>query len=614
MHRHIRGALCLGATAIAGITAGLAYTPMPAIATGGQETVAVASADQDGTQTETTEVSEASEPAAQQPAAQETAPSTPRQEAPKQETPKQDTTVSAPKQETAPSTPKQDTSTGTTTQDTASKDDTKADDTTTGDTKSDDTKTDDSKTDDTKSDDAKTDDTKADGTKTDDTKSDDMKSDDDKTDNTGDSKSDDTKSDDSKSGTKSDDTKAGGAKADTKSNDSKADDTKATGGSKATASGTGITATRGASPKAPSNPVWTRRDTAGAGSSASVAIPHYTESLGTERFIALIGEQARKVAADHDVYASVMIAQAILESGSGSSALSQAPYNNLFGIKGSYQGRSVTMPTSEDDGTGSLYGIDASFRAYGSPYESMVDYADLVGKSPVYKAARRDTAATPADAARALQGTYATDTSYAAKLAGLIETYHLTDYDRPLGYEATDRDVDYQSLVAAVLANATSTLNQPYVWGGESFEEGGFDCSGLVFFAYTNGADGTVSEEQPDGGVRHVVAATDGTDAERSLADAMDDVRGLRLGRRADEQAADARQDVPVDVDHLLPGDTLYWQDGTGYVYHTAIYLGRGYYLEESSTARPCHVTSLEEKAPSFARRLVPVQKVETGQ
>ena len=583
MHRHIRGALCLGATAIAGIAAGLAYSPIQAIATGGQETVAVAGADQDGTQAETTEVSE---PAAQQPMAQETAPSTPRQETPKQETPKQDTTVSAPKQETAPGTP---------TQDTASKDDTKSDGTATGDTKADDTKADDSKADDTK-----TDGSKADGT--DDTKSDDVKTDD--------SKSDDTKTDDTKTDeTKSDGTKAGGTKTDTKSVGSKA-----TGGPRATASGTGATSMRGASPKAPSNPVWTRRDTAGTGSSASVAIPHYTESLGTERFIALIGEQARKVAADHDVYASVMIAQAILESGSGSSALSQAPYNNLFGIKGSYQGRSVTMATSEDDGTGSLYGIDASFRAYGSPYESMVDYADLVGKSPVYKAARRDTAATPADAARALQGTYATDTSYAAKLVGLIETYHLTDYDKPLDYEATDKDVDYQSLVAAVLANATSTLNQPYVWGGESFEEGGFDCSGLVFFAYTNGADGTVSEEQPDGSVRHVVAATDGTDAERSLVDAMDDVRGLGLGRRADEQAADARQDVPVDVDHLLPGDTLYWRDGTGYVYHTAIYLGRGYYLEESSTARPCHVTSLEEKAPSFARRLVPVQKAETEQ
>ncbi len=42
-----------------------------------------------------------------------------------------------------------------------------------------------------------------------------------------------------------------------------------------------------------------------------------------------------------------MIAQAVVESGWGSSALSQAPYHNLFGIKGSYQGQTVYMDTLE---------------------------------------------------------------------------------------------------------------------------------------------------------------------------------------------------------------------------------------------------------------------------
>ncbi len=42
-----------------------------------------------------------------------------------------------------------------------------------------------------------------------------------------------------------------------------------------------------------------------------------------------------------------MIAQAVVESGWGSSALSQAPYYNLFGIKGSYQGQTVYMDTLE---------------------------------------------------------------------------------------------------------------------------------------------------------------------------------------------------------------------------------------------------------------------------
>ncbi len=41
-------------------------------------------------------------------------------------------------------------------------------------------------------------------------------------------------------------------------------------------------------------------------------------------FIMEIGEDARKVGQEEDLYASVMIAQAILESGSGRSRLSQS--------------------------------------------------------------------------------------------------------------------------------------------------------------------------------------------------------------------------------------------------------------------------------------------------
>lgn len=38
-----------------------------------------------------------------------------------------------------------------------------------------------------------------------------------------------------------------------------------------------------------------------------------------------------------------MIAQAILESGSGESQLAKEPYYNLFGVKGSFQGNSVSF-------------------------------------------------------------------------------------------------------------------------------------------------------------------------------------------------------------------------------------------------------------------------------
>ncbi|WP_088271770.1 glucosaminidase domain-containing protein [Enterococcus wangshanyuanii] len=53
-----------------------------------------------------------------------------------------------------------------------------------------------------------------------------------------------------------------------------------------------------------------------------------------------MGEPARKIGQETNLFASVMIAQAILESGSGGSQLSQEPYNNLFGIKGEFEGQS----------------------------------------------------------------------------------------------------------------------------------------------------------------------------------------------------------------------------------------------------------------------------------
>ena len=51
----------------------------------------------------------------------------------------------------------------------------------------------------------------------------------------------------------------------------------------------------------------------------------------TTAFIDNIGETARQIGQDYNIYASVLIAQAILESNSGQSGLSQAPYYNFFG-------------------------------------------------------------------------------------------------------------------------------------------------------------------------------------------------------------------------------------------------------------------------------------------
>lgn len=57
------------------------------------------------------------------------------------------------------------------------------------------------------------------------------------------------------------------------------------------------------------------------------------KSEQTTAFIKKIGETARELGEKYDVFASVMIAQAILESGSGESQLAKEPYYNLFGVK-----------------------------------------------------------------------------------------------------------------------------------------------------------------------------------------------------------------------------------------------------------------------------------------
>lgn len=164
----------------------------------------------------------------------------------------------------------------------------------------------------------------------------------------------------------------------------------------------------------------------------------------TNEFIQSIGTDAQRIAWDEGLYASVMIAQAILETGSSNSQLARPPHHNLFGIKGSYQGKNVSFSTQEDKGNGQLYTIQSAFRQYPSYKESLEDYAALLkkgisGNAGFYQATWKANAATYREATSALTGKYATDTSYDKKLNALIETYELTRFDcEPGKEEATE--------------------------------------------------------------------------------------------------------------------------------------------------------------------------------
>lgn len=151
-------------------------------------------------------------------------------------------------------------------------------------------------------------------------------------------------------------------------------------------------------------------------------------------FINSLKDYAIELSQKYDLYASVMIAQAIHESGWGQSGLSLPPHHNLFGIKGDYNGKSVTMRTWEDDGKGNPYYINAAFRSYPTYKESMEDNAKLlkngVNWNPrIYAGTWKANTTSYKDATKALTGTYATDTRYADKLNNIIEAYNLTQYD-----------------------------------------------------------------------------------------------------------------------------------------------------------------------------------------
>lgn len=286
----------------------------------------------------------------------------------------------------------------------------------------------------------------------------------------------------------------------------------------------------------------------------------YTVQNDTQMFIALIGEQARSVGQENDLYASVMIAQAILESDSGNSMLSGAPNNNLFGIKGAFKGNAVQFNTFEDNGTGNLFQIQSSFRKYDTLKDSLEDYANLLkngvnGNQHFYSGTWKSNTKDYKQATAFLTGRYATDIYYGQKLNSLIDTYDLTRFDVPkTGNKEKER--------AEVLAVATSYLGVPYVWGGTT--PNGFDCSGLVQYIYKKALN-------------------------------------IDLMRVTSQQE---NQGVEVSFNQLEAGDLLFFGE-RGNTHHVAIYLGNGYFIHAPQPGEVVKITNMKDFMPSFARRII---------
>ena len=148
-----------------------------------------------------------------------------------------------------------------------------------------------------------------------------------------------------------------------------------------------------------------------------------------ERYISRYASIAVNEMYRSGVPASITLAQGIIESRSGQSALA-AEGNNHFGIKchSSWKGRTMLV---DDD-------LNAEcFRVYDSAEESFRDHSDFLRYRDHYKFLFDFKTTDYKYWAYGLkQAGYATDPSYASKLIKCVEDYNLSRYDRMTVSEA----------------------------------------------------------------------------------------------------------------------------------------------------------------------------------
>lgn len=127
-------------------------------------------------------------------------------------------------------------------------------------------------------------------------------------------------------------------------------------------------------------------------------------------------------------------------------------------------------------------------------------------------------------------------------------------------------------LLGNVVATALEEMGQPYVWGGTGDGRGGFDCSGLIQYAYN----------------RH----------------------GVRLPRTSAAQAL-AGVAIRRDIDGVLPGDILTFGEPGGAVTHVALYVGEGRFIHSASKGvRVSRLAENDDDGRWWLRRWVGVRRV----
>ena len=161
------------------------------------------------------------------------------------------------------------------------------------------------------------------------------------------------------------------------------------------------------------------------------------------------------------LFSSVVIAQAICESGWGQSKIMMKA-NAIFGIKAtsSWKGKVYNSNTQECYDGSTYTNITACFRAYNNLAESISDYFDLITKSERYR--RAIVAETPLECITAIKnGGYATSPTYINTIMSIINSNNLTKYDN---VEDVENSVDNSNYIEYIVksGDTLSAIAQKY--------------------------------------------------------------------------------------------------------------------------------------------------------
>ena len=196
----------------------------------------------------------------------------------------------------------------------------------------------------------------------------------------------------------------------------------------------------------------------------------------------------------HQIYASVTIAQAIIESGWGKDDIA-VNYNNYFGMKAGsgspneyWSGKSVTLNASE--------GGQSAFRVYDSLKNSVYDHGRNFTVTSTY-ATHGVLDCIPQNLGPREQLRRIALSGYAVYADGSIsrpdgvrtyDQYLYEEFIQPYNLEQYDKmsPSDFQTATgetnSQIVEIAKTKLGCPYVWGATGPDT--FDCSGLVQWVY----------------------------------------------------------------------------------------------------------------------------------